>query len=206
MISDGSGNKCFVAFDISGGVVRELYYCLDSENNIVLQTSAKVLFDTSASTVKVNEDHIIYTVDSIGLNIYAMATASGDVALKIYPDDDKELSVEARINTSGGSFYYTKTELSGFHADLMIKTSEGTLDIAETNQIIKLNRPFSISTSDFESSKVSFAEVYYSRINDFALTGFFTKPEIYGDNKTYEEEGFYYIRLVNVYKNESTNK
>ena len=57
---------------------------------------------------------------------------------------------------------------------------------------------------NFDDNKVIYAEVYYSKKNDFAEMEYFWNDEIYSDGAYYDNEGFYLVRLVNQYGNEST--
>ena len=203
MVTDSDGQRYFVAFDVSSGTIREIYYCVDEGGNIVLKTSETVLLDgTNPQTAK-NKEYAIYEIEETGVKIYASVNSYGNITLTLYASDERELTVEARFNTEDNEFYYTKTELSSFSADLTIQTTEGIMQAGESNDLIKLNRPFKISTNGFEQDKISYVQIYHSKINDFYETGFFDRDDIYGEGLFYEEEGFYFIRLVNKYGNES---
>lgn len=204
MISDSNGRKHFVAFDVSGSAVRQVYYTVDEEKNVVLKMSDEALFDTTDSNIVEGKEYAIYEIEELDVTIYATLNPNGTISLTIYSSTQSELTVEARLNTQDGEFHYTKTELSSFSADLFIKTSEGTLQIVETKDLIKLNREFTISTNRFIQDKIVAAEVYYSENNDFGEYGFLFLEDIYEDNLYYKDEGFYLVRLVNEYGNAST--
>ena len=204
MVTDSCGQKYFVAFDVSGGTIREICYCVDEDGDLVLKTLETVLLDgTNPQTAK-NKEYAIYEIAETGVKIYASVNSYGSVTLTLYASDESELTVEARFNTEDNEFYYTKTELSSFSADLTIQTTEGIMQAGESKDLIKLNRPFKISTNGFEQDKISGVQIYYSKINDFSETGFFERDDIYEEGLFYEGEGFYFIRLVNKYGNESS--
>lgn len=207
MITGDDGAKHFVAFDVKDKAIREVYYCLDSENNLILETSDTVLFDGSAKETVENREYIIYEIKEIGLKIYARVTNKGDVVLSILTVDVPSVTVDARLNTEDEEFYYyTKTVLSTVSPSIIIKTDKNAkpLEFTDNKDIIKFNKAFSILTDNFEACKISFVEVYYSNKNDFADVGYWEKDEIYSAGAYYNKEGFYLIRLVNQYGNEST--
>ena len=203
MISDDMGARYFVAFEIKDGAVREMYYCIGTDGSVVLSVKDSVLFDKNNSKTVWGKDYPIYAIDAIGVDVFARVDVNGNVVLSVYTSEEHELTVEARLNTNS-EFYYTKTQLSSFSADLTISTSEGVLQIGETDDLIKLNRPFEISDIYFDRDKISYVAVFYSKINDFKEMGFFDKDEIYSDGKIFEDEGFYFIMLVNKYGNDSS--
>ena len=207
MITGDDGAKHFVAFDIKDKAIREVYYCLDSENNLILETSDTVLFDGSAKETVENREYIIYEIREIGLKIYARVTNNGDVVLSIFTVDVPSVTVDARLNTEDEEFYYyTKTVLSTVSPSIIIKTDKNAkpLEFTDNKDVIKFNKAFSILTDNFEACKISFVEVYYSNKNDFADMGYWGKDEIYSAGAYYNKEGFYFVRLVNQYGNEST--
>lgn len=203
MITDGAGVKHFVAFDINDKVIREAYYTLDEGNNVVLEISDKVLFDGNSTNTVNNKEYALYEIGETGIIIYAKININGDIVLKVYSNETSAITVDARLNTEDGEFYYGKAELSKSKASLVINNNDGILEIFESNELVKFNKSFKISKNRFESDKVAYVEVYYSKINDFDDEGYFFKEEIYEDDKIYDAEGFYYIRLVNDYGNES---
>lgn len=204
MVSDSNGRKHFVAFDVSDSAVRRAYYTVDEEKNVILKVSDEILFDTKDPDIVESKEYAIYEIDELGVKIYATLNPNGYISLTIYASTETELTIEARLNTQDGEFHYTKTELSSFVADLYIETSEGTMQIAETKDLIKLNRKFTISTDQFIQDKISSAEVYYSENNDFGDYGFMFLDDIYEDGLYYTDEGFYFVRLVNEYGNASS--
>ena len=203
MITDSEGVKHFVAFDINENVVSEVYYTLDDDNSVILEISDKVLFNGNDTKNVVNKEYVIYEIKNTGIKIYANVNVNGEVVLSVYASDAPSFTVEARLNTEDEEFYYTRTELSSYSADLMIQTSEGVMEMGETDDLIKLNRPFAVSTNNFESNKISYVDVYYSKTNDFGEMNFFDIEYVYEEGKYYETEGFYLVRLVNQYGNES---
>lgn len=205
MITDADGAKHFVAFDVRDKMVREIYYCTDSENNLVLEASDTVLFDGNHGETTENREHIIYEIKEIGLKIYARVNAMEEVVLSIFTSDVPSVTVDARLNTDDEKFYYyTKTELSTQSPSLTIRTdkNEKPKEFVEPENMIMLNKAFSISTDHFEVDKIAFVEVYYSDKNDFAGMEYLTKDEIYSEGAYYDKEGFYFVRLVNQYGNE----
>lgn len=204
MISGKGAEKHFVAFDVSENGLRQAYYTVDEENNVVLKLSEKLILDASNENLTLNKEYVVYEIEELGIKIYGNLNAEGYVTLTIYALEDDELTVDARLNTEDGEFHYTRTELSGLFASLSLSTSEGTLNIGNTNELIKLNRPFGISTNSFNEQKISLVEVYHSINNDFGDYGYLFMKNIYENGRTYVDEGFYFIRLVNEYGNEST--
>lgn len=204
MISDSNGIKHFVAFDVSDNAVRQAYYTVDEEQNVILKVSDEILFDTTDSSIVKGNEYAIYEIEDLGVTIYATLNPNGYISLTIYSSTETELTIEARLNTKEGEFHYTKTELSSFYADLYIETSEGMMQIVETEDLIKLNREFTISTDRFILDKISSTEVYYSENNDFGDYGFMFLDNIYEDGMYYGDEGFYLVRLVNEYGNASS--
>ena len=202
MISDSDGRKHFVAFDVSDSSVRQAYYTVDEEQNVILKLSNEILFDTKDQDV--GKEYAIYEIEDLGVTIYATLNPNGYISLTIYSSTERALTVEARLNTQEGEFHYTKTELSSFKADLYIETSEGMMHIKEMKDLIKLNREFTILTDRFIQDKIASAEVYYSANNDFGEYGFMFLRDIYEDGLYYGDEGFYLVRLVNEYGNASS--
>lgn len=203
MISDAYGTKHFVAFDVSENGLCQAYYKVDEENNVVLQLSEELILDAKNPNLTLNKEYVVYEIEELGIKIYGNLNANGYVTLTIYALEDGEFTVDARLNTEDGEFHYTKTELSGFTPSLTLSTSEGILHIGQTNELIKINRPFKISTNDFGSEKVSFIEVYHSLNNDFGDFGYLFMKNIYEEDRYYEDEGFYFVRLGNEYGNVS---
>ena len=203
MITDSEGQKHFVAFDVNGMVVSEAYYTVDENNNVILEISSEPLFDGNNPKVVKGTEYVIYEVEKTGAKIYAMVNAKGEIVLSTYASDVSSVCVEARLNTEDSEFHYTKTELSSYSANLKLETSEGVVEFTEAGDLIKFNRPFTVSEADFEADKIFYAEVYYSKTNDFNDLYFVEKEYVYEPGKYYETEGFYLVRLVNLYGIES---
>ena len=203
MISDSVGAKHFVAFDVRDGAIYEVYYCMDSDNNLILATASTPLFDVNNPKTAKNVEQVVYEIKDMGVKIYGKVNNNGEISLTIYANDKRALTVEARLNTDYKECYYTKTEISSAFAALAIRTPEGIMDIAKTDELIKLNRPFAIVENRFEEDKIDYASVYYSSVNDFDDDVFYTNEDIYAKDKFFEKEGFYLIILVNKYGNES---
>ena len=202
MITDTEGNKHFVAFVVRGSEIREAYYCLDSNKNIVFKMSEEALFNGPDNKATVDKEYVLYEIKNTDIKIYAKVNSYGNVSLKVYAPETSAITVETRLNTQDREFYYAKTELSSFSANLTLKTDE-LVEFTETNELIKLNRSFFISESNFDADKMDYVEVYYSKTNDFADWGYIFKEEIYEPGKEFKDEGFYYVRLINKYNNES---
>ena len=203
MFTDSKGEKHFVAFEVADKMIREIYYSLDSDNNVVLTMSDNILFDGTDPKIVKDKNYVFYEVENTGIKIYASQNHNGSISLYVYAKDETPVCIEARLNTDDDEFYYTKIELSNFAAQLDIQTESGNLSIFEGNEMIKLNCPFKILAYKFEANKIEFAEVYYSNINDFADYGYFFKEDIYEEDRIFDQEGFYYVRIGNKYGNVS---
>lgn len=204
MITDSKGAKHFVAFDVNGKEIREAYYCLNSDGKVVFDTSEALLFNGNDSKITQNKDYVIYEIGKTGIKINAMVNSNGDIALTVFAAEESPITVETRVNTEDREFYYAKIELSNTAPNLIIRT-DGNLEIFPTDdiQLFPLNCPFTIAEYRFVNDKINTVEVYYSKTNDFDNYGYLLKDEIYESGKKYDKEGFYFIRLVNEYKNES---
>lgn len=214
-ITDSDGTEKFVAFGISGGIIREAYYVVTEEVQSTgeitgyvpsLKLSEEELFNANKEGMVVDQEYVIFEDKKAGeknswLKIYAKVDKDGKIVMTVYGAKDL-LTVEARLSTEDDEFYYTKTELSTRLSDLVILTEDNVvIDAKGDGEQVKLNKSFKISSDNFDNGEILSLNIYFSALNDFD-EGDLSSKEI---NKAdfYGEEGFYLIKAVNKYGNES---
>lgn len=194
MITDTGGEKIFVAFDVNDSTVTQLHYFLRDGATAPELLAGELLFDGKNGD-KTGSEYLIY--EQSGVSIFAKLDAEGNVELRLYSKDDGIMTVEARLSTPDGEFYYNKTELSKLPFELDFKV-DGSIreDVTATGQI-NINKPFEI----VDGGKAAYGEVYYSRLNDIDADNLNGRENIYGE-ESFSAEGFYLIKARDKYGNE----
>ena len=193
-ITDVNGEKKMVAFDVVGNTIRSLKYFLSDGASVPELYTGDVLFDLNAA-LNPEVEYPIY--EDKGTVIFAKAEG-GNIVLKVYAKSSGIMTVEARISTEGGEFYYNKTELSKLPLELDFEI-DGVIkeDVTSSGQL-NVNKPFEILTN----ANTETVEVYFSKLNDLDSTNLSGKDNIYGQ-ESYGEEGFYLVRATDKYGNET---
>ncbi len=216
-ITDSDGTEKFVAFSVNEGIVCEAYYVvteeIQSEDGTTTYTyipflniSPTALFDANKEETVVGQEYVIFEDKKPGeknswLKISAKVDKDGKISLTVYGGKDI-LTVEARLNTEDDEFYYTKTELSTRLSNLVILTEDNVvIDAKGDGEQIKLNVPFKITDDNFANGEIVSVKIYFSTLNDLDAEDISSK-EI-EKAESYDAEGFYLIKAVNKYGNES---
>lgn len=194
MITDTDGKQKFVAFNVQDGVVRSLYYFLKDGETSPELVIGDVLFDGKGVNASGSEYQIF---DDNGTSIFAKLDSDGNVVLKVYSKNNGVMTVEARLNTVDGEFYYNRTELSKISFDLAFKVDGVIKEPASSGGRINVNNPFEIIANENTVS----VEVYFSKLNDIDENNLSGRENLYGE-ESYSYEGFYLVKARDKYGNE----
>lgn len=201
-VTSKDGVKTVYVFGVENGELLEYTYELQNDNGEwkVVGISTKKL---SISEAPKNKD--IEIAKGSNYTVYAVISDDGKVTFKVYaPSGDSVLTVNARVEIGGDDFFYVKSTLSKKKSNLTLKNENGmVIDTDLSGKEITINSGFTIDESSWGAEFVSSVSVYYSKVNDIDPAALDGRSNIYEKGKTYSSEGFYLIKAVNLFGNES---
>ena len=201
MITDPDGEKHFAAFDVDGGVIRALRYFLRDGGSVPELFECDLLLNPSDKEFTVGAEYSIFKED--GISVLARVESDGSVTLTVRAIEGETITVEARLSTEDGEFYYNKTALSRIPVDLTFTSDGKTVGGGTASGQINVGKPFEIVTEDLEADGIVAVEVYFSEINDLDVGNLADRENIWG-SLSYDEEGFYLVRARDRYGNTAT--
>ena len=202
-ITSGIASKV-TAFSLENGVLCGMTYRValnSSGEKIVEKAKSAPYLSLSSTAFKADTWYRIATKAQSGADIFACYDTKGNIYLKVEANTDSEtVIIEGRVykGTDVEPFYF-KTELSKGKTKIKLLSEDyKEIESNTEEQLIKINKGFTISNDFVVAGKVLSVKVYHSKAGDFDDCSV-----VYDGEKFYQamffDEGLYLIEVKNVY-------
>lgn len=205
-------NGVVYGFGVANGALFALMYSVIEEIDddsgepvkVIYLLAEDILLDPGDSDIKKNTEYVI--ISNAKYTIYASILENGDISLRVAtPENDTDtLTIEARIEFDGSEFFYVKSMLSKKQSQITLNNENGNVIKTDlSGNEICINSGFSIDEAFFASEYVTSVFLYFSTVNDLDVENLDKNASIYQSGATYYDEGFYLLKVINAFGNES---
>ncbi|MGN0818354.1 MAG: hypothetical protein ACI4L9_05225 [Candidatus Coproplasma sp.] len=195
------GSTRYAALFFNQGKLYYLYYKVDEVEGVnrVNEMKGEVAFSFEDGSAKAGVWYAITQASSGMPALYARFDTDGSVSVKYATDGSGEQVVEMRIMSKDGNSVpvYIKCGLCSDNPTIGFVDEEGAAFTAKSDgELTGINGSFAVGTIPEKVVKVG---VYYSQVNSFDGA-----KDIYAASKYFTDDGFYLIKVSDIYGNSST--
>lgn len=206
-IAVSDGRTIIYGLRIKNGCVYPLTYRIavdeDGEKTVKLHVGNAIL-DASAADFEADKERRINETDKDAYAAYVSISSEGIVRIRVGASDDTDavVTVNARLAFETNDTFFVGAQLSGKGSEITLLDKAGEkIELSPQENDARTNESFVVDEVASDPL-ISNIEIYYSKVNDLTEDSLEGRDNLYASGRIYSEEGFYLLRVRNLFGNE----